>query len=270
MERTRPYFLVGWLWYLGTMLPAIGLVQFGVQSVADRFTYLTQIGLAIAVAWAAADAIRVRPGLGRAFLGATASVLAVPMLAILIVGAWRQTAYWGDAETLWRHSLACDSNKVVAHTSLGDVLAAKSRWTEAAAQYDEALRLDPKCVEAAANRGVVLRHMKRFDEEIAQYRRALAIKDSPETRYVLAAALVQQRRLEEAVEQYRRSLDLKDDARVRAELGSLLADMGRTADAIAQYEASLRLRPDDARSHTLLGSLLARSRPSSRGSAALS
>jgi tetratricopeptide (TPR) repeat protein len=276
-RRTRPYFLVGWLWYLGTMLPAIGLVQFGIQSVADRFTYFTQIGLAIAVAWAAADATRAllpdrgrqspikpgqdgraTPGLRGLVVGAAAAMLSVLMLAALAVAAWRQTSYWSDSVTLWTHALACDSYKVVVHTSLGDAYTIQSRWVEAIAEYDEALRRHPDCVEAAANRGVALRHMGRIDDAIGQYQSAIAIKDTPETRSLLAAALVQQRRFPEAVEQYDRSLALKDDSRTRADLASLLADMGRTADAVAQFEASLRLRPDDARSHFLLGSLLAR------------
>ena len=269
-RRTRPYLLVGWLWYLGTMFPAIGLVQFGVQSVADRFTYFTQIGLAIALAWAAADLLRAfgsgadaqpSPSTGSQPVNTTrfqAVVLSVLVLTLLSAGAWRQTSYWADPQTLWTHALACGSDQVVAHTSLGDVFAAKSRWTDAIAQYDAALRLNPKCVEAAANRGVVLRHMDRVDDAIAQYKKAIAIKDTPETRYVLAAALVQQRRLPEAVEQYVQSLNLKDDGRIRAELASLLSDMGRTEEALAQYELSLKVKPDDARTHALLGSLLAR------------
>jgi tetratricopeptide (TPR) repeat protein len=257
-RRTRPYFLVGWLWYLGTMLPAIGLVQFGVQSVADRFTYLTQIGLAIALAWAAADAIRALPGPGRVLVGATAAVSSVLMLAALTVGAWLQTSYWSDPVTFWTHALACDSRKVVVHTSLGDAYAAKSRWMDAIAQYDEALRLEPKCVEAAANRGVVLRHMGHVDDAIGQYKKAIAIQDTPETRHVLATALVEQGRLPEAVEQLGQCLKLKDDPGIRDELASLLAEMGRTEDALGQYQAALRLKPDDARTHALLGSLLAR------------
>ncbi len=95
-RRQRPYLLVGWLWYVGMLLPVVGLVQFGGQAEADRFTYLPQIGLAVALVWAAADACRTWPRLRP--VGAVAAACAVMVLAVL---AWRQTSYWHDSETLW-------------------------------------------------------------------------------------------------------------------------------------------------------------------------
>ena len=115
-RRRCPYLLVGWLWYLGTLLPTIGLVQFGIQAVADRFTYLPQIGLCLAVAWAVADVCRLSTH--RRWVGSVASAL---VLAALMGCTWRQTTFWYDSETMWSRTLACTSGNYLAHTNLGEI-----------------------------------------------------------------------------------------------------------------------------------------------------
>ena len=126
VERRRcPYLLVGWLWYLVMLLPVIGLVQVGNQAaLADRFTYLPQIGLCIALVWTAADACRSWP-----YRRWVYSVTSALVLVVLMGCAWRQTSYWHDSETLWNHTLACTSRNNVAHDNLGRIMADRGRST---------------------------------------------------------------------------------------------------------------------------------------------
>ncbi len=112
-RRKCPYLLVGWLWYLGMLVPVIGLVQVGSQAMADRYTYLTQIGLYIALAWAIAGVCR--GSACRRWAGAATAAVAVAALACC---AWQQASYWKDEETVWTHALACTSRNFLAHASL--------------------------------------------------------------------------------------------------------------------------------------------------------
>lgn len=133
-RRQRPYFAVGWFWYLGMLVPVIGILQVGLQSHADRYTYLPQIGLVLALTWAVAElsaSWKYRPQI---LAGAAAL-----MLAALMTSASGQTGYWRNSETLWRHALTVTMRNSVAHTNLGNVLPAR----EALPEYDAALAIDP-------------------------------------------------------------------------------------------------------------------------------
>ena len=217
--RRCPYLLMGWLWYLGMLVPVVGLAQVGTQAMADRFTYLPQIGLCLALAWGAADLC------GTWRCRSVCSLAAALVLALLTVGAWRQTCFWRDSETLWSHTLACTSRNYVAHYDLGNVLAAR----------------------------------RRFDAAIPHYRAALEIKpDDAETRNNLGAALQSQGKIDEAMAQYRQALQIKPDyARVRYNLGKLLAGRGQFKEAIAHFEQMLKLQPDHVEAQTILAWLRA-------------
>ena len=169
-RRQRPYLLVGWLWYVGMLIPVIGLVQVGAQAEADRFTYLPQIGLSIALVWAVADACRSGPRSRP--MGAVAAACG---LAILVVSAWRQTSYWCDSQTLWTHTLACTSQNTTAENNLGILLAERGRFDEAIVYYQKALEIEPNNVVAHDNLGIALVERGRIGEAMAHYRRALEI-----------------------------------------------------------------------------------------------
>ena len=145
-RRRCPYLFVGWFWYLGMLVPMIGIVQVGVQGMADRYTYLPQIGLGIALVWGAGAMVRGRPW--RRWLCGTASSSAI---VVLIVCAWRQTSYWHDGETLWRHTLACTSKNAMAHNDLGARLADYGRLRKALAHFEAALALAPTYQDAKNN-----------------------------------------------------------------------------------------------------------------------
>lgn len=147
--RQAPWLLVGWLWFLGTLVPVIGLVQVGRQAMADRYTYLPSIGLFLAIVWGISELLRER----RAVLAAASAVA----IALLAAGTWMQVGYWKDSLVLYRHALAVTRDNYVAHVGLAKALAAEKDWAGAAEQYRAALALRPGLIEARTGLEAALR-----------------------------------------------------------------------------------------------------------------
>jgi tetratricopeptide (TPR) repeat protein len=247
--RSRPYFAVGWLWYLVTLVPVIGLVQVGEQARADRFMYLPMTGLLIALAWSP----RAKP--------AVAAVAAGACLAAGLV-TWVQIGYWRNTESLFRHALDVTEGNYLAHYQLGVFLAeTPSRTPEAIAEYQAALRTRPNNPAALNNLGVALaKTPERLPEAIALYQSALRILPD----YVLAlnnlgAALSESPgRLPEAIAMYEAALRIRpDDPAVHYNLGQAFARNGRLPEAVSEYRTALRIAPGNAEAHNHLGNLLA-------------
>ncbi len=169
-RRQCPYFLVGWLWYLGMLVPVIGLVQVGDQAMADRYTYLPQIGLVLAVTWGCRDLTRSWPG--RELVCGLAVAAALCLLGMC---AWRQTSHWRDSETFWTHVLACIGDNARAHNNLGVVLGKQGRNDEAAEHFQQALKVDPRYLEACCNLANVLAAEGKSAAAVAVYEQALKI-----------------------------------------------------------------------------------------------
>jgi tetratricopeptide (TPR) repeat protein len=206
-RRKYPYFLVGWLWYLIMLLPVIGLLQVGAQQMADRYTYLPQIGLYLAIVWGVRDLTLAWPC--RRLLCAA---LAAAVLAALVFCTWRQIGYWHNSETLWRHTLACTSNNALAHYNLGHYLGQQRRVDEEMDQYRAALRIRPNYTAAQYNLGVVLGSLGRTDEAIAQYEKTLQIDPHDiEAHCNLGASFYQKEKFAQAVAQWREALRLNSD-----------------------------------------------------------
>ncbi|MGA2621659.1 MAG: tetratricopeptide repeat protein [Thermoguttaceae bacterium] len=238
VRRRCPYLLFGWLWYLGTLVPVIGLVQVGDQAMADRYTYLTQIGLYMAFAWGAAD----MAGAGPYRRWPLAAVSAL-VLAGLIVCAWRQTRHWRDSETLWTHTLACTSQNPIAQNNLGNAFAGHGQLDKAVDHYRKALEIKPDYELAQYNLGNALCGRGQFDEAIDHYRKAVAIKpDYVEARSNLGNALCSRGQLDEAIDHYRQALKIKPDAvEVNYNLGDALAGRGQVNEALGYYQKALDL-----------------------------
>jgi protein O-mannosyl-transferase len=147
--RKAPWLVVGWLWFLGTLVPVIGLVQVGRQAMADRYTYLPSIGLFVAIVWG----IAALAGERRAILGTAAAAV----IAALAVGTWVQAGTWHDSVTLYRHALAVTRDNYVAHVGLAKALVVKRDWAGAEEQYRAALALRPRLIEARAGLAAVVR-----------------------------------------------------------------------------------------------------------------
>jgi protein O-mannosyl-transferase len=253
-RRRHPYLLVGWFWYLGMLVPVIGLVQVGSQAMADRYTYLTQIGLYVAVAWGGLHVARTSAGRRRA-----CAVAAGLALVVMAGSAWRQVSFWRDSETLWSHALSVTSRNHEAHNGLARALARRGQTDAAIAQYAEALAIKPDHVDAHNNLGTVLAGRGEHDAAITQYRIALRIKpDHAEAHNNLALALADRGQVDAAIAHYEKALALEPRfAEAHYNLGNALAGRGQADQAAAEYEQALAARPDFAEAHNNLGTVLA-------------
>ncbi len=200
----RRYLHVGWLWFLGTLVPVIGLVQVGHQGMADRYTYIPLIGLFIAGVWALADLVDGKPA-RRAALG----VVGGCVLAVIAVATWTQVGYWRNTVTLFEHALRVTGVNRVAHLQLGAAYARQGRYDDAAAQYRTALAMKPDSVEANNNLGIVLAQAGKPSEAAASFRAALEISPTDARLHAnLARALRQTGAVSEAVDHYRDAVRL--------------------------------------------------------------
>ena len=255
-RQKHPYLLTGWLWYLGMLVPVIGLVQVGDQAHADRYTYLPQIGLYLALTWAAGSLVagwRHRYWL----LGGLSTVI----LAALIFSARVQTSYWRNGESLWFHTLACTSDNYLAHNNLGNLLCKNGKVDEAIIQYQAALQIIPDFAQAHDNLGNALLQERRWDEARVQYQTALRIRPGNALAYNnLGNLLLQEGKMNEAIVQYQTALQIEPGyAEAHNNLGNALFQNGKVDEAITQFQTALQIKPDYAESHNNLAWLLATS-----------
>jgi Tfp pilus assembly protein PilF len=254
--RSRPYLLVGWLWYIGTLVPVIGLVQVGEQAMADRYTYVPLTGLFIAVTWgvnALADHWH-----SRKFI---LSVSAAVILSALMLCTGRQVAYWRNNITLYEHTLTVTDKNHVIHINLGMALLQQGQLDKAIQHQQEALRLRPGEPSALTNLGMALALQRRYPDAIKYYR--LSLKSDPEqaTTYnnLGAAILSNNGNPEEAVANFRQALRLKPDYdNAHLNLATVLTMQDRFDEAISHYREVLRLIPNDRRARRGLQAALAR------------
>lgn len=236
----RPYLLVGWLWYLGTLLPVIGLVKQGDQAMADRFTYLPSIGIGIMIAWGAAE-LAAASRTARRLLPAAA----VAALVACAVVSRAQLAHWGSSERLFAHALAVTRDNYVAHTNLGIALERTNRIDEARAHYEAAVRLKPGYAKAQLNIGRMLAASGQREAAAEHYRAAMRIDPRyPAPHFNLGVLYAADGRLDDAIASYEAALRL-DPAYARAHnnLGMALGMRGRHTEAIGELETALRLDP---------------------------
>ena len=225
-RRRYPFLLMGWLWFVGTLVPNIGLVQAGGVAMALRFTYIPTIGAWILVVWGANELA------GRWHYGAVALSVAGGAAIVLWAALTRQEiGYWKDSETLFRRALAVTGDNWFAHNNLGTALDSKGRSGEAIAQYQEAVRLKPGYAKAHNNLGIALGQQGRTDEAIRHFQEAVRLRpDYANAHYNLGVALGRKGRIDEAVRQYQEALRVQPgfaaarrnlDAALAARTGSL-------------------------------------------------
>jgi tetratricopeptide (TPR) repeat protein len=242
LRKKRPYLLMGWLWYLGMLVPVIGIIQISPDAAhADRYTYLPGIGLAIAAIWAVADE-SVRWKQRRLILGG----LMAGVIGALMICAHAQTSYWKNDETLWTRALDCTPGNSVAHNNLGYALYQKGNVKDAIRHYKQALENYPNYAEAHYNLGVVFLKMGALDDAIAEYRQALKIvPDYMEAHFDLGAALALKGNLDEAVAQYRKVLEIRPDyAEADYNLGKVLLLKGDLDGAMTCLDKTTIGSPD--------------------------
>jgi tetratricopeptide (TPR) repeat protein len=254
--RRMPYLAMGWLWYLGTLVPVIGIVQGGMfPAMADRYVYVPLIGLFIIIAWSFFE-LAARWYHKKIWFVALITVL----LSILVTITWKQAGYWKNSITLNEHTLAVTSNNYVSHNNLGVALEAKGHVDEAIHHYMEALRIKPNYVEVYYNLGIALEKQNRTDEAVVHYLEALRLKpDYFAALYNLGFVLTKAGRTDEAMGYYLEALRIKPDfVEAHFNLGNMMLIQNRTDEAIKRYSEALRLRPDYVDAHNNLGLALYR------------
>ncbi|MGO8835915.1 MAG: tetratricopeptide repeat protein [Limisphaerales bacterium] len=251
VKRGRyPFLLMGWLWFVGTLVPVIQLVQSGQQAMADRFTYIPSLGVLILVVWGAHELTR------RWRHQAVALALAGSVAMVLCLAVTRQQlGYWQDSETLFRHTLEVTENNYIAHKTLGDALLDKGQMDEAIGQYEEAIRIRPNYDEAHNNLGSALARKHQIDGAISQYQEAIRIRpDFVSAHYNLGVALSAKGQIDEAAGQFQEAIRLKPNyADAHNSLGIAFARKHQMDEAMSQFQEAIRLKPDGAEAHYNLG-----------------
>ncbi|HEY5910479.1 MAG TPA: tetratricopeptide repeat protein [Verrucomicrobiae bacterium] len=285
--RTRRYVAVGWLWFAGMLVPVIGLVQVGIQSMADRYTYVPLIGIFIIVAWGVWD-------LAQRWAWRKEALASAACLSLFTCGllTMRQAEFWRDSETLFRRAVEVEPKNYLAYNNLGfyfanhgrpaealenyrksiennpnyedalnnmgHALAQQQRHAEAIPYYEAALRVRPLHVEVHNNLGNGLSELGKIDEAIAHYRIALEQKpDHADAHNNLGIALAMKGKLDEALPHFREAIRLRPNyASAHSNLGNALAAQQKWDDAIKEYRECLRLNPDDPQAYNNLGNVL--------------
>src|SRR5262245_30695964 len=250
-----PFVPVGWFWYLGTLVPVIGLVQVGLQSMADRYTYVPSIGLFIVVAWGLPEISAIRP-YWNSLLPAAAGLA----LLLCAVTARAQTQYWSNTKVLWDHALEVTSNNYIAQNNLGGFLKQIGKPADALPHYQEAVRLKPDYADAYNNMGTVLAALGKPEQAIESYNEALRLNpEHAEGHQNLGIAMENLGRLDEARVHLSEAIRLKPDfANAHNALASLFFRQGKIDEAVAEYSEAVRLRPDFSDAHSNLGAALLR------------
>jgi tetratricopeptide (TPR) repeat protein len=228
LRKKRPYVFTGWFWYVGMLMPVIGIVQIGEQGHADRYTYLPHIGLFLLIVWTAVD-LATTWHLRREYLW----LVPAATIAVLSYLATDQTSFWKNSEKLWDHALSVTSNNDFAHNNLGFLYLRRGELDKAISHFETALEIRSGNSQMRYNLGTALVHMN------------------------LANALARKGKPEEAIVHYEEAVKLRPDyGDAYYNFGSVLFQQGRIDDAIAQWQKAVAIQPNDAAAHTSLGNAL--------------
>jgi protein O-mannosyl-transferase len=255
-RRDYPYFFTGWFWFIGMLIPVIGVIQVGQQGHADRYTYLPYIGLLILISWGISDLTTRWKERGK-ILTATAALI----IGTLTVQARAQASYWRESELLWRHALEVTSRNPVAHNNLATVLGRQGRLSEAANELRAAIEIDPTAAQVNYNLGVALFEAGQIEEAIRYFEKELESNPTyGNAEFDLGQALLQLGRNEEALPHFRRLAQLRPtSASAHYYLALALQTTGRLEEAIAEYRRTLALKPDDSTARRNLAEILRQS-----------
>ncbi|HXC99660.1 MAG TPA: tetratricopeptide repeat protein [Verrucomicrobiae bacterium] len=249
----HPFLLMGWLWFLGTLVPVIGLVQVGDQALADRYTYISSLGIFILVSWGVYELSR-----GWRYQVEGLSLAGCAVLVLCLAMTPRQLGYWQDSVALFRHALVVTENNPLAHGNLGAALLDKGQNEEAIEQLQEAIRLKPDFAGARNNLATALSNTGRMGEAIDQFQEAVRLgPDDARAHDNLGAALGRKGQMDAAIDQFREAIRLKPDfAGAHNNLGNALSSEGRLDAAIGEFQEAINLKPDFADAYNNLGAAL--------------
>ncbi|HPL66811.1 MAG TPA: tetratricopeptide repeat protein [Smithellaceae bacterium] len=253
--KKRPYLFVGWFWYIGTLIPVIGLVQVGAHAFADRYTYIPLIGIFVVCVWGIAD-------LAMHWQLRKESIIIVASLYILFIASVThvQLGYWQTNEKLFRHAIEVTDNNFIAHGSLALALVANKQYDEANDHFKEALRIRPDYAPTYQFWGLSMLRQGKRDEAIQLFYRALEINpDFLEVRYRLIEILPEAKRFSETADQFRAILNKKpEDCPTRSKYAIMLVNNGQSKEAMVEFKKVVQLCPTYAGSRNNLGVILYR------------
>jgi len=239
--KNHRYLFTGWFWYLGTLLPVIGLIPVGDHAMADRYSYITLTGLLIIIAWGLPELLA-----GWRYKKIVLASSALLIISIMSICTHIQLRYWRNSQTLFQHALDVTKNNYVAHYCIANSLVSQGKLDEAIYHYLEAIRILPDYTDALSDLGAVLHREGRIDEAIGYYRRTLEINPRfTRVHLNLAAALADKGSFTEAVTHYRIGLAAMDIPAIRRDFGSVLVKLGRFEEAVTEYRRVLSAMPDD-------------------------
>jgi tetratricopeptide (TPR) repeat protein len=246
----RGYPEVGWFWYLGTLVPVIGLVQIGSQSIADRYLYLPLIGISVMVGWGFWELVG-RKSYGRPLSGTLCAII----FAVLILLTRQQVEYWRDSITLFNHTLKVTENNSVICNNLGIVLSSQGKFEEAASNYQKAVQIEPRNTRAYCNLALVYSKLGRWNEAVETFRHAILVEPNyPDSYCGLGIIYNKLERWNEAVQACKEAIRLQPDfIDAYYNLGLAYNKLGRYSEAADAFKQSIRLSPAFADAHYNLG-----------------
>lgn len=241
LVKQHPYLLVGWLWYLGTLIPVIGIVQVGKQSMADRYSYLPSIGLTIMLGWGVPALLSKWKYKKRGIV--IGLVVIFPLLMML---TFKQVQYWKDNVTLFQHAVNVTLDNEFAHYNLGMALSEEERYAEAIYHHKQVLRLKPDNVNALNNLGLDLEKLGRFGQAMRQYKKILQLKPEHTAALInIGNILIKKGQIEKAIMHYQKALEINPNiALAHNNLGTAFMKKNQIAKAIVSFRRALQINPD--------------------------
>jgi tetratricopeptide (TPR) repeat protein len=239
-RKRLPWLFVGWFWYVGTLVPVIGLVQVGEQAMADRYTYIPFIGLFLILIWGASVFI----GKWR-YKKIALSVITTVIFFVMITTTWAQVSYWKNSIRLFEHALSVTNGNYVIHNNLGFELALQGQKDQALIHYKKALRINPEFEQAHVNLGSVLFSQAKIEESFAYYHAVLKARpDFARVHYNFGVLLLKIGRVDEAIVHFQETLRIKPDfAEAHNSLGAAMVSKEKIAEAIAHFKTALQIKP---------------------------
>ncbi len=250
LSKKYRYLFVGWFWYVGTLVPVIGLVQVGAQAMADRYSYIPLIGLFIIVAWGANDLL-----IGWKYRKVVLGVLSITVVFILSIGTYLQTSHWRNSRTLFEHAVKVTNNNYVAYDYLGFVFVEQNKFDESVNLFRRAIQANPAYASAYNNLGFTYSNLGRYEEAIEAYKHAVKINpDLPDAYVNLGITYSELGRYEDTIEACEQVIKINPDySKAYNSLGIAYDKLGRDQAAIEAYKKAITIEPNFAEAYNNLG-----------------
>lgn len=249
LRKRYPYLIVGWMWFIGTLVPVIGLVQVGTQSMADRYTYVPLIGLFIIVVWGAAD-LAGKLRIGQRLLTA----VVVVMISMYSMASYIYASYWADSVKLFEHAIEVTEKNEVALINLGTVFQEAGRLDEAIQTYSEVIDINPKNAKAHNNLGSVYEKIGNYKKALNEYQTALRIDPVLfKAHYNIGVLMERLGNLDQAIHSYQQAISLFSNfADAHANIGGVLLRVDKLKQGISHIQKAIEIDPMDAGNHNNL------------------